>query len=63
MNAARLKTRFSAAANLDVSPIVRNGQKLYRVRSGPYDSVADADAALAKLTGLGSNDAQIVVDQ
>ena len=63
MNAARLKTRFSAAGNLDVSPITRNGQKLYRVRSGPYDSVADADAALAKLTGLGNNDAQIVVDQ
>jgi rare lipoprotein A len=63
MNAARLKTRFSAAGGVEVSPITRNGQQLFRVRSGPYDSVADADAALAKLTGLGNNDAQIVVDQ
>ena len=43
--------------------ITRNGHQLFRVRSGPYDSVADADAALAKMSGLGSNDAQIVVDQ
>lgn len=62
-NAARLKAQFSAAGDLEVSPIVRNGQTLFRVRSGPYDSVADADAALAKLTGLGNNDAQIVVDR
>jgi septal ring-binding cell division protein DamX len=59
----RLQARFSGAGNLEVSPITRNGKPLFRVRSGPYDSVADADAALAKLTGLGSNDAQIVVDQ
>jgi rare lipoprotein A len=62
-NAMRLQARFSGAGNLEVSPIVRNGKPLFRVRSGPYDNVADADAALAKLSGLGSNDAQIVVDQ
>ncbi|MGD0867304.1 MAG: septal ring lytic transglycosylase RlpA family protein [Rhizomicrobium sp.] len=62
-NANRLKTRLAAAGGLFVSPIDRNGQRLYRVRIGPFDDVNAADAALAKLVGLGSNDSQIVVDQ
>jgi rare lipoprotein A len=62
-NAERLKDRFVSAGGLTVSPIARSGQTLYRVRSGPYDNVADADQALARLNGLGSNDAQIVVDK
>jgi rare lipoprotein A len=49
--------------NLHISTLQRGGQTLYRVRSGPLNSVADADAALARVTGLGSNDAQIIVDQ
>jgi rare lipoprotein A len=61
-NADRLKARLGDSS-VFVSPIARNGQKLYRVRSGPYDDVASADAALARITGLGNNDAQIVVDQ
>ncbi|HEY5337828.1 MAG TPA: septal ring lytic transglycosylase RlpA family protein, partial [Rhizomicrobium sp.] len=62
-NAARLKDRLSSAGDLFVSPISRGTQTFYRVRSGPYDNVADADAALARVSGLGSNDAQIVVDK
>jgi rare lipoprotein A len=62
-NANRLKTRLASAGGLFISPIDRNGQRLYRVRIGPFDDVSAADAALAKLVGLGSNDAQIVVDQ
>jgi rare lipoprotein A len=62
-NADRLKTRLGGGGDLFVSPIDRSGQRLYRVRSGPYDDVESADAALARLNGLGSNDAQIVVDQ
>ncbi len=62
-NADRLKARLAAAGGLIVSPIDRNGQRLYRVRIGPFDDVSAADAALAKLVGLGSNDAQIVVDK
>ena len=61
-NADRLKNRLGDNS-VFVSEIARNGQKLYRVRSGPYDDVASADAALAKITALGNNDAQIVVDQ
>jgi rare lipoprotein A len=60
-NANRLKTRL--AGDLFISPVDRNGHRLYRVRSGPYDDLESADAALARLTGLGNNDAQIVVDQ
>jgi rare lipoprotein A len=48
---------------LRISAIARNGQKLYRVRLGPFDQVSDADQALARIAGLGSNDARIVVDQ
>ncbi|MBI3676186.1 MAG: septal ring lytic transglycosylase RlpA family protein [Proteobacteria bacterium] len=62
-NANRLKLRLSAAGDVEISPIDRNGQRLYRVRMGPFDKTEQADAALARLTGLGSNDAQIVVDR
>lgn len=62
-NAERLKTRLSAAGGLMISPISRNGQTLYRVRVGPFDELSAADAALARVIKLGSNDAQIVVDQ
>ncbi|MGA9794072.1 MAG: septal ring lytic transglycosylase RlpA family protein [Rhizomicrobium sp.] len=62
-NANRLKERFAAAGDLFISPIDRNGLRLYRVRIGPFDDVSLADAALARLTGAGSTDARIVVDQ
>ena len=52
-----------AAARVSISRIDRNGRPLYRIRSGPYDDLETANAALARLTGLGNNDAQIVVDQ
>jgi rare lipoprotein A len=48
---------------LKISAIERNRQRLYRVRLGPFDQVADADQALAQVTRLGSNDARIIVDQ
>jgi len=49
--------------DLRISTLQRNGQTLYRVRTGPLNSVEDADATLSRITGAGSNDAQIVVDQ
>ena len=49
--------------DLRISALQRGGQTLYRVRSGPLASVQDADAALARITGAGANDAHIVVDQ
>jgi rare lipoprotein A len=49
--------------DLRISTLQRSGQTLYRVRTGPLASVQDADAALARITGAGANDAHIVVDQ
>jgi rare lipoprotein A len=60
-NAVRLQARLRAG--LQISTITQNGQRLYRLRLGPFDEVGDADRALARLSSLGSNDARIVVDQ
>jgi rare lipoprotein A len=60
-NALRLRERFGAG--LKISSVTQRGQTLYRVRVGPFDELGDADQALARLSGLGSNDARIVVDQ
>ncbi len=62
-NASRLIARLGPSSGLKVSTIEREGRKLFRVRAGPFSDVAQADAALAKLSALGSNDAQIVVDR
>ena len=48
--------------NLQISPLQRGGQTLYRVRTGPLTSVKDADTALSRMSGAGANDARIVVD-
>lgn len=60
-DAKRIRSRLGNG--LVISTIERNRQRLYRVRSGPYDQLADADRALATFTRLGSSDARIVVDQ
>ncbi len=60
-NAARLAARLDRG--LKISAIQRNGQTLYRVRLGPFNTTDEADAALSRISSLGSNDAQIVVDQ
>ena len=60
-NAQRLLK--SLGGDLHISTLQRGGQTLYRVRTGPLNSVDDADAALARINGAGSGDAQIVVDQ
>ncbi len=60
-NAARLQSRLGAG--LEISSSTQGGRTIYRVRSGPFDDVGDADKALARVSSLGSNDAQIVVDR
>jgi rare lipoprotein A len=62
-NALRQRDRLASAGNLTISPIDRNGRRLYRVRIGPFDDVNAADAALASLLALGNSDAKIIVDQ
>lgn len=49
--------------DLRISTLQRGGQTLYRVRSGSLNSIEDADAELARVTGRGATDAKIVVDQ
>ena len=60
-NARRLMN--SLGGDLRISTLQRGGQTLYRVRTGPLSSVQDADAAMARISGAASGDAQIVVDQ
>jgi rare lipoprotein A len=60
-DARRIRARLGNG--LVISTVERNRQRLYRVRSGPYDQLADADRALANFNRLGSSDARIVVDQ
>jgi len=60
-NALRLQAHLGAG--MKISSIVQNGQTHYRVRLGPFDEIGEADRALARVSGLGSNDARIVVDQ
>jgi rare lipoprotein A len=62
-NAERLKENLGSAGNLFISAAERQGRELYRVRSGPYDDLETANAALARLSELGNNGATIVVDQ
>ena len=60
-NARRLMN--SLGGDLHISTLQRGGQTLYRVRTGPLNSVQDADAAMSRITGAGSSDAKIIVDQ
>ncbi len=62
-NAERLKTQLAGAGDVFVSTQEWDGRPLYRVRSGPYDDLEAANAALARLSELGNNDAEIVVDR
>ncbi|HTT99830.1 MAG TPA: septal ring lytic transglycosylase RlpA family protein, partial [Rhizomicrobium sp.] len=60
-NAMRMRDQLGG--DLRVSTTRKNGQTLYRVRTAPLNTNEEADAALAHLSELGSNDAHIVVDQ
>lgn len=62
-NATRLRNKLAASGDWTISPIDREGHKLYRLRMGPFNDTPSADAALARVTGAGSNDAKIVVDR
>jgi rare lipoprotein A len=63
-NLANAKTLLAKLhGDLHISVLHRGGQILYRVRSRPLNSVAEADATLASITGTGAGDARIVVDQ
>jgi rare lipoprotein A len=60
-NARRLMNALGG--DLQISTLQRNGQTLYRVRSGVLSSVEEADAALARIQSqTGGGDARILVE-
>lgn len=58
-NAERLAERLAAIGPVDVDAITSAGRQLLRVRLGPYDSRAAANAALAQVRGAGYPEAVI----
>ena len=57
-----LRLELNHLGNVGVSSIDVNGRQLYRVRVGPLDNVARADATLAMVMARGYTEARIVVD-
>lgn len=60
-NAKRVVARLKAVG-ARLSQTVKEGRPLYRVRVGPFQDVAQADAALDQVHALGQDDVAIVVD-
>lgn len=61
VNANRVASRL-AFAGAQISQIEREGGTLYRVRMGPYQDVATADAVLLRVHSSGHTDAQFVIE-
>lgn len=56
----KLRTTEPTAA---LSKLEANGSTLTRVRSGPYGSIAEAEAALARLKAAGFDGARVAIEQ
>lgn len=61
-NAQRLSDRLASLGSAKVYPTTVSGKSFYRVRIGPFASVAHADAALGQVLTSGINNAMIVVE-
>lgn len=61
-NAERLSQQLASFGTSRVYPANVGGKSFYRVRVGPFQNVADADAALGQILSKGVNNAMIVVD-
>lgn len=61
-NAERLSQQLASFGTARVYPANVGGKSFYRVRVGPFQNVADADAALGQILSKGVNSAMIVVD-
>lgn len=60
-NASRLSIKLARYGHTAVTPVIVNGQQLYRVRLGPVASVKEADNILDSIAG-DAPQARIVVD-
>ena len=61
-NADRLRARLSGVGVARVVPVQLGAQRFYRVRLGPIATVAQADAMLSRVIGMGNKDARVVVE-
>jgi rare lipoprotein A len=61
-NADRLRAKLSDVGSARVVPVQLGAQRFYRVRLGPIDTVAQADAMLGRVIAMGNKDARLVVE-
>lgn len=61
-NAQNLSQKLATYGNAKVYPTNVGGQQFYRVRLGPYQTVDEADLALANVVAHGSPQATIIVE-
>lgn len=61
-NAHRLAAMVSGYGSVNISSRIVNNQEFFRVRLGPFDQVASADAALQQMLKIGQSNARIVVE-
>ncbi|HYC04783.1 MAG TPA: septal ring lytic transglycosylase RlpA family protein [Azospirillaceae bacterium] len=61
-NANKLRAKLTPMGPSFISPQTVNGTQFFRVRVGPLESVAQADAILARVLADGNNGARVVVD-
>jgi len=61
-NANRVRARLHNLGKVGVSPVLVNGQDLYRVRMGPFQRTEQADRFLESVIRAGYSSARIVVE-
>ncbi|MDB5491422.1 MAG: rare lipoprotein family protein [Micavibrio sp.] len=61
-NAERMRQKLSSLGSVNIQQALVGGKQLYRVRVGPINDVASADAMLNRVVAQGQNKAIIVVD-
>lgn len=61
-NAHRLAAQISGSGPVNISSRIVNNVEFFRVRIGPFDQVAAADAVLQRMLNLGQTNARIVVE-
>lgn len=61
-NANRVRARLVHVGPVKISPVLINGQDLFRVRIGPMASIDDADLMLEQVIKAGYTDAKTLVD-
>ncbi|MEQ8195795.1 MAG: septal ring lytic transglycosylase RlpA family protein [Rhodospirillales bacterium] len=61
-NANQVKARLHHLGDIKISPVLINGQDLYRVRLGPFEKTEHADRFLESVIRAGYTNAHIVVE-